>query len=167
MPISDCQLFASHGNPKCGNRKLEIGNPRYQNSSSSSSSSISSSTMSNSTGSSPTTSRSVAHSSQDTISPLSVSKSTWTSASHSGQVPVGTVSSSPLYVRQGTSPFGRAPLPVSNQINLPATAGICNSLFPEKLAQAPSLFYAESIPANAVRKNKVWKRIVERRYSVK
>src|ERR1051325_3577481 len=51
--------------------------------------------MSNSTGSSPTTSRSVPHSSQDTISPLSVSKSTWTSASHSGQVPVGTFSSSP------------------------------------------------------------------------
>src|SRR5215213_7393266 len=101
------------------NRQSKIGNPRYQNSSSSSSSSISSSTMSNSTGSSPTTSRSVPHSSQDTISPLSVSKSTWTSASHSGQVPVGTVSSSPLYVRQGTSPIGRAPLPVSNQINLP------------------------------------------------
>src|SRR6185436_1120071 len=63
----------------------------FQNSSSSSSSSrSSSSTMSSSTGSSPTTSSSVPHSSQETLSPLSVSVSTWTSASHSGHVPVGT-----------------------------------------------------------------------------
>jgi hypothetical protein len=60
--------------------------------------------MSNSTGSSPTTSRSVPHSSQDTISPLSVSKSTWTSASHSGHVPVGTFSSSPAMVKAGIRP---------------------------------------------------------------
>src|ERR1051325_10631739 len=81
-------------------------------SSSSSSSKLSSSTMSNSTGSSPTTSRSVPHSSQDTISPLSVSKSTWTSASHSGQVPVGTFSSSPRYGEgRAIPPVGRGPLP--------------------------------------------------------
>ncbi len=81
-------------------------------SSSSSSSKLSSSTMSNSTGSSPTTSSSVPHSSQDTISPLSVSKSTWTSASHSGQVPVGTVSSSPAIGEGRDTPrIGRAPLP--------------------------------------------------------
>src|ERR1041385_327086 len=68
--------------------------------------------MSNSTGSSPTTSRSVPHSSQDTISPLSVSKSTWTSASHSGQVPVGTFSSSPRYGEgRAIPPVGRGPLP--------------------------------------------------------
>src|SRR5215213_10485405 len=68
--------------------------------------------MSNSTGSSPTTSRSVPHSSQETISPLSVSKSTWTSASHSGQVPVGTVYSSPaLSERQGYTPIRGEPLP--------------------------------------------------------
>src|ERR1043166_6589635 len=65
--------------------------------------------MSNSTGSSPTTSSSVPHSSQDTISPLSVSRSTWTSASHSGQVPVGTFSSSPA-IGEGRviPPIGRA-----------------------------------------------------------
>src|SRR5437660_2837623 len=62
-----------------------------QNSSSSSSSSkFSSSTISSSTGSRPTTSNCTPHSSQSTISPLSASVSTWTSASHSGQVPVGT-----------------------------------------------------------------------------
>src|SRR6476620_7701287 len=68
--------------------------------------------MSNSTGSSPTTSKSVPHSSQETISPLSVSRSTWTSASHSGQVPVGTVSSSPAVGEGRDTPLiGRAPLP--------------------------------------------------------
>src|ERR1044072_395050 len=69
--------------------------------------------MSNSTGSSPTTSSSVPHSSQDTISPMSVSKSTWTSASHSGQVPVGTFSSSPAVLGEaGYAPtVGRAPQP--------------------------------------------------------
>ena len=90
----------------------------------------------------------------------------------------------PLYVRQGTPQAGRAPLPVSNQINLPATAGICNSLFLENLAQLTSLFYAESMPrkctgakikilrARAVaavspeHANKRWNRIVERLYSV-
>jgi len=46
--------------------------------------------VSNSTGSRPTTSSSTPHSSQETLSPLSVSVSTWTSASHSGHVPVGT-----------------------------------------------------------------------------
>src|ERR1044071_6764614 len=68
--------------------------------------------MSNSTGSSPTTSSSVPHSSQDTISPLSVSRSTWTSASHCGQVPVGTFYSSPA-IGEGRAipPVGRAPLP--------------------------------------------------------
>jgi len=64
--------------------------------------------MSNSTGSSPTTSSSVPHSSHDTISPLSVSKSTWTSASHSGQVPVGTFSSSPAVLGEaGYAPNNR------------------------------------------------------------
>src|ERR1051325_7928162 len=68
--------------------------------------------MSNSTGSSPTTSRSVPHSSQDTISPLSVSRSTWTSASHSGQVPVGTVSSSHALGKGRVTPAsGEHPLP--------------------------------------------------------
>src|ERR1043165_3849262 len=86
--------------------------------------------MSNSTGSSPTTSSSVPHSSQDTISPLSVSKSTWTSASHSGQVPVGTFSSSPAKVKAGLFPqSGEDLYLVSNRINLPASAGICNTLF--------------------------------------
>jgi hypothetical protein len=43
---------------------------------------------------------------------LSVSKSTWTSASHSGQVPVGTFYSSPA-IGEGRAipPVGRAPLP--------------------------------------------------------
>src|ERR1044072_2604644 len=89
-------------------------------SSSSSSSKLSSSTMSNSTGSSPTTSRSVPHSSQDTISPLSVSKSTWTSASHSGHVPVGTVSSSHAIGEGKVTPqSGEHPLPCKqpNQSN--------------------------------------------------
>ena len=67
--------------------------------------------MSNSTGSSPTTSRSVPHSSHETISPLSVSRSTWTSASHSGQVPVGTVSSSPAMVKAGIPPSRESTLP--------------------------------------------------------
>src|ERR1044072_5261203 len=67
--------------------------------------------MSNSTGSSPTTSRSVPHSSHDTISPLSVSKSTWTSASHSGQVPVGTVYSSQPVSEGRVHPASGAPLP--------------------------------------------------------
>src|SRR5262249_29567571 len=71
--------------------------------------------MSNSTGSSPTTSRSVPHSSQDTISPLSVSRSTWTSASHSGQVPVGTFSSSPAKVKAGLSPHSGEHLYLSKQ----------------------------------------------------
>src|SRR5687767_15715014 len=77
-------------------------NAKSQYSSSSSSSSrLSSSTISSSTGSSPTTSKSVPHSSQDTISPLSVSKSTWTSASHSGQVPVGTCFRPPPHLSEG------------------------------------------------------------------
>src|ERR1043165_5490675 len=65
--------------------------PSFQYSSSSSSSSrSSSSTISSSTGSRPTISSSVPHSSHAPISPLSASLSTWTSASHSGHVPVGT-----------------------------------------------------------------------------
>jgi hypothetical protein len=63
--------------------------------------------MSNSTGSRPTTSSAVPHSSQDTVSPLSVSISTWTSASHSGHVPVGTFSTSRAnYVRQWLTQTG-------------------------------------------------------------
>src|SRR5689334_6948568 len=102
--------------------------------------------MSNSTGSSPTTSRSVPHSSQDTISPLSVSKSTWTSASHSGQVPVGTFYSSHAIGEGRDSPVvGRASLPLSNRINLPVSAGICNTLLSRLLAHSRLHFYAESI----------------------
>src|SRR6185369_3589825 len=105
--------------------------------------------MSNSTGSSPTTSNSVPHSSQETISPLSVSRSTWTSASHSGQVPVGTVSSSPHCVTAGIHPgMGEHHHLVSNQINLPARAGICNHLFPSLLGHASLRFYAEILPAD-------------------
>src|SRR6185503_13153920 len=73
--------------------------------------------MSSSTGSRPTTSRSVPHSSQDTISPLSVSKSTWTSASHSGQVPVGTFSSSPAKVKAGIHPVSGEHRYLSKQPN--------------------------------------------------
>jgi hypothetical protein len=40
---------------------------------------------------------------------------------------------------------------VSNQINLPASAGICNSLFPTLLAHASLHFYAENVPATARR----------------
>src|SRR6185369_4160003 len=86
--------------------------------------------MSSSTGSSPTTSSSVPHSSQDTISPLSVSKSTWTSASHSGQVPVGTCFHPPRISEGRVTPLvGEHHYPVRNQANLPASAGICNLLF--------------------------------------
>src|SRR6185369_5940527 len=69
--------------------------------------------MSSSTGSSPTISNSVPHSSQETISPLSVSISTWTSASHSGQVPVGTVYSSNAFFKMAVvRPVPReSPLP--------------------------------------------------------
>src|SRR6476646_8599688 len=89
--------------------------------------------MSSSTGSSPTISKSVPHSSQDTISPLSVSISTWTSASHSGQVPVGTVSSSHAILKNkavGHLYPGGEPLPLyDSRNNLTVTAGICNTLF--------------------------------------
>src|SRR5215211_7380285 len=110
--------------------------------------------MSNSTGSSPTTSRSVPHSSQDTISPLSVSKSTWTSASHSGQVPVGTVSSSPALCEAGYIP-SRESTSTCKQPNQSTRErwNLQQSLF-VKLAQAPSLFYAESIPAKGARQIK-------------
>src|SRR6185503_5418044 len=88
--------------------------------------------MSSSTGSRPTTSRSVPHSSQDTISPLSVSKSTWTSASHSGQVPVGTCFLPPPQLSKGSAtPLrrGNTTTLYGNRVNLPASAGICNLLF--------------------------------------
>ena|SRR5215213_6322102 len=143
LPISDCRFKQS----AIGNRKSAI----QYSSSSSSSSKLSSSTMSNSTGSSPTTSRSVPHSSHDTISPLSVSKSTWTSASHSGQVPVGTFYSSPAKVKAGIHPDRESIATlVSNQINLPASAGICNTLFSRSLAQARLHFYAKSISPTVV-----------------
>ena len=44
---------------------------------------------------------------------------------------------------------GRAHYLVSNQINLPASAGICNSLFPRLLGHASLHFYAENVPAKA------------------
>src|SRR5262245_39504433 len=87
--------------------------------------------MSNSTGSRPTISRLVPHSSQETISPLSVSISTWTSASHSGQVPVGTFSTSRGYLEGSGSPtrLGRPPTLFGIADNLTVPVRFCNTLF--------------------------------------
>src|SRR5215217_1130773 len=123
--------------------------------------------MSNSTGSSPTTSRSVPHSSQDTISPLSVSKSTWTSASHSGQVPVGTVSSSPLYVRQGTSAVRESTSTCKQPNQSTRDCWNLQQSFSGKVGPGSVTFLCRKYPCHCRRENKVWKRIVERRYSVK
>src|SRR5215217_5105394 len=128
--------------------------------------------MSNSTGSSPTTSRSVPHSSQDTISPLSVSKSTWTSASHSGQVPVGTVSSSPLCVRQGTPQAGESTSTCKQPNQSTRQRWNLQQSFFRKIGPNFVTFLCRSIPADASvalpeeSANKGWNRIVERRYSV-
>src|SRR5437016_2060719 len=55
-------------------------------------------------GSRPTTSNSKPQSGHETRSPLSVSSSTWTSASHSGQLPFGTGSPPQVYVHWTAKP---------------------------------------------------------------
>jgi len=88
--------------------------------------------MSSSTGSNPTTSRSVPHSSHETSSPLSVSVSTWTSASHSGHVPIGTsLPSARIFCQRNVANiFGRLYLHIYDcPNNLTSLAAFCNTLF--------------------------------------